>query len=114
MRNKRALATQIVIHDTKNTNCRWIAANFHKVRQHYESVKNSEWLREKSNIVFSHHSWFCCLQCVDVAFKLLKIAQKEIKHYIQIKIAAMFLWTLYEKNKTSKKLLTNSINHGII
>ena len=51
---------------------------------------------------------------VDVAFKLLKIAQKEIKHYIHIKIAAMFLLTLYEKNKTSKKLLTNPINHGII
>ena len=84
----------------------WICKN--------ESVKNSEWLREKSNIVFSHHSWFCCLQCVDVAFKLLKIAQKEIKHYIHIKIAAMFLWTLYEKNKTSKKLLTNPKNHGII
>ena len=42
-----------------------------------------------------------------MAFKLLKIAQKEIKHYIHIKIAAMFLLTLYEKNKTSKKLLTS-------
>ena len=71
-------------------------------------------IERKEQHFFSHHSWFCCLQCVDVAFKLLKIAQKEIKHYIHIKIAAMFLRTLYEKNKTSKKLLTNQINHGII
>ena len=49
-----------------------------------------------------------------MAFKLLKIAQKEIKHYIHIKIAAMFLLTLYEKNKTSKKLLTNDGAGGII
>jgi len=48
-------------------------------------------IERKEQHFFSHHSWFCCLQCVDVAFKLLKIAQKEIKHYIHIKIAAMFL-----------------------